>query len=1285
MGLDQELDSTALMEEALAEIERLRAELQQARGTMRVEPIAIIGAGCRFPGGVTDLDSYWRLLVDGVDAISEVPPERWSIDAFYSADPMVPGSITSRWGFLEGIDLFDAEFFGMSPREAWSTDPRQRLLLEVAWEALENAGVASSRSRELDCGVFVGASSEEYAHVFLRAQGRKGINPFFSSGVTTSMVAGRLAHVLGLRGPAMIVDTACSSSLAAAHIACQSLRARECSLAIAGGVNLLLLPEGNISTSRAHLLAPDGRCKAFDVRANGYVRSEGCAVIVLKRLGDAEADHDSILAVIRGSAVNHDGASASLTAPNGRAQEAVIRAALAQAGLAGRDVQAVEAHGTGTALGDPIELRALAAAYGEGRESRPPWSVGAVKGNIGHTEAAAGVAGLLKAALMLHSGRVPPKPHLHEPTPQVDWTLLPLNAQAGVCGAWPKADGPRRAGVSSFGYSGTNAHAILEQAPEMTASGWTPETVVYPLSARHPEALRELARSHLDAVRAADPESLADLARTASEGRAQHRLRLAVTASSAETLASGLDAYARGESAPSLSYGEAAEPPCVAFLFAGQGAQRAGAGRELYELSPVFRRVLDDCVDVARRGLSRPLRDVMFADDRDGDLHRTDYAQPALVALELALAAVWRSWGAAPDMVLGHSLGEIAAAAEAGVFSLEDAMRIAVERGRLMQDIDAPGAMATVMAGPEQTREHLARLSDEVAVAGINAPALTTISGPPAGVADACACLRGAGIATQILSVSHAFHSPMMRPVVGPLSRVFAKVRFSEPRIRLIPSSRAKDVSVASPDYWLEQVLAPVDFAGAIAAAGEFGAKVHLDVGPSPQLGNFGRRARPDSELQWLSSLRQGQGEWAQMQSALAALYVTGAPVDWRGVWAGSGARKTRLPTYPWRRQSYWVAEAPANDTQPGVGAGGPCGARIAQPGSRDMRWEMTYGQGAPRHLLHHRLRDKVVVAGATHIAAILAAGRASFGWAAATIENLTFPQAHVLGPGANARVSRLFRPDGDDGAVAVEVYGATEAATEAWTLHALGRMRGDRYCRGAGPRAADRRPAVDHGRGYLREPRAAGLPADGKFRADRGRVARRRACARRLPTRQFVGGRRGISPASRTHRRLLPALVGCGTGRFHEGGRDPRALPAGTARVSRRSRGRRLARRGGSHGSAAWGRDAGGRARAGPQIARFRSAAAVGGGAGRRRGLGTAPRSPFRAAMEACSESGSDPARRRAPHSRSGRRSARRAVRGAPSPVAGLGATHAAERRWAGSRQSPARHATGCYRLRAV
>ena len=753
------------LKRAYLALERVQARIDELERA-RTEPIAVVGMGCRFPGGADTPDAFWQLLRDGVDAVCEVPRDRWDVDAYYDSEIGAPGKMCTRHGgFLRGrIDEFDPQFFGISPREAESMDPQQRLLLEVSWEALEDGAQVQERLPGSQTGVFIGITAHDYADLYLGLDNLDHIGTHHITGSVLNAAAGRLSYCMGFLGPCMAIDTACSSSLGAVHLACRSLLNDECRRALAGGVNLILSPLSTVALSQGNVLAPDGRCRAFDKAAAGMVRAEGCAVIVLKRLSHALEDGDNILALIRSSAVNQDGPSGGLTVPNGPSQEALIRRALASANLRPAEIDYIEAHGTGTPLGDPIELCALGNVFTEGRGR--PLVVGSVKTNIGHLEACSGIAGLIKVVLSLQHQQIPPHLHLHEPTPHVPWEGLPLVIPTQLM-AWPSGGQPRLAGVSSFGLSGVNAHIVLQEAPP-AGPPWRSECHdgrdrplhLLALSGRTEDALRQLAQ-RFERHLGDHPElAVGDVCFSANVGRLHMNHRLALVAASAVEVRDTLIAFLAGQPAQGLRHRHAGAPPKVAFLFMGQGSQYAGMGRELYDTQPTFRHVVERCDQILRPYLEHPLLDVLYPSPARHDLvDETVYAQPALFALEYALAELWRSWGIQPAIVMGHGIGQYVAACVAGVFRLEDGLKLVAERARLVQSLPRDGAMCAIFADPSRVEEAIRPFSHEVSIAAFNGPRDVVISGRRESVETVAANLATAGVETQPLKVSHAFHS----------------------------------------------------------------------------------------------------------------------------------------------------------------------------------------------------------------------------------------------------------------------------------------------------------------------------------------------------------------------------------------------------------------------------------------------------------------------------------------------------------------------------------------------
>ena len=896
---------------------KLKEQLDRARGIAE-EPIAVIGIGCRLPCA-SNPDAFWDMLKNGREGISEVPPARWLIDEYFDPDPDAPGKMSARvGGFLDAIDGFDPTFFGIAPREAVVMDPQQRLLLEVSWEALENAGVAPSSLMGTRTGVYVGICNADYYQLLLR-RGLSSIDAYQASGNAQSVASGRLSYFLGLQGPCMTIDTACSASLVAIHAACQSLRLDESSLALAGGVNLMCAPETSIALSKSHMLAADGRCKTFDAAADGFSRGEGCGMVVLKRLSEAKRDGDRVLAVVRGSAINQDGRSSGLTVPNGPAQESVVRSALAAAGLDGSDIDYVEAHGTGTSLGDPIEVRALGRVLGEGRDANRPLLIGSVKTNIGHLEAAAGVAGFIKVVLSLHHEAIPRHLNFNDPNPFIEWTNLPV-AVADKTRPWSPSARPRRAGVSSFGFSGTNAHVILEEAPSEVASISSVDRPVHCLtvSAQSTTALSELTRLYADALAPDRALELSDVAHVAGAGRSHLTHRLAIVAADREEARAALATAAQGKASPKIRRGKfiSGQSTEIVFLYTGAGAQYPGMGSELYQTSPVFRDAIDRCDKLLgsdARGLT--LKQVISAtSDRDPPIHNIGWTQPALFAVEYALTTLWGSWGITPAGVIGHSVGEYVAACAAGVFSLEDGLRLIAERGRLMESLPPGGMMAALFAPVEEVEAAVVPLRDRVAIAAINGPESVVISGETGAVETVLDAFARRNVIGQRLFVSLAAHSPLVEPALDQMEALARGVAFSPPTIpiawnltgRPLPNGAAPD-----PVYWRRHMREPVRFADGVKALHEEGFRIFLEVGPHPTLVALAQQSLPQDGALFLTSMRRGKEDWNELVTSLADLHVHGAPVDFAGFDRPYHRRRVALPTYPFDRERCWAPPLP--------------------------------------------------------------------------------------------------------------------------------------------------------------------------------------------------------------------------------------------------------------------------------------------------------------------------------------------------------------------------------------
>ncbi len=1016
------------------------------------EPIAVIGMACRFPGA-DNPEAFWALLRDGADVITEVPPDRWNVDEFYSADPDAPGKTYSRWGgFLKQIDRFDPDFFGISPREAVTMDPQQRLFLEVAWEAMEDAGLIPDRLARTHTGVFAGIGPTEYPPLQLAE--KDAIDAYTLIGNAHSIVANRLSYLLDLHGPSLAVDTACSSSLVAIHLACHSLHSGESNMAFAGAVFLMVSPLLTISLSKARMLARDGRCKTFDARADGYVRGEGCGIVLLKRLSDALVDGDRILALIRGSAVNQDGRSNGLTAPSVLAQQEVLRSALENAGLDPSAISYIEAHGTGTAIGDPIEFDALKAVYGNPRRDELACAIGSVKTNIGHTEPVAGMAGLIKTILALQHRAIPPHLHLENLNPNISLEKTPFFIPIKLH-PWPTGERRRIAAVSSFGLGGTTGHILLEEAPDEEPVSPERERPLHmlTLSAKREEPLQELARLFAKYLEAHPEVALADICHTANIGRTRFSHRLALVGGTSEDMRARLAAAAAGRGAPGAMSGQmkGVTQPKVAWLFTGQGSQHVGMGAQLYDTQPTFRKALDRCEELLRPHVEKPLLEVLYPESGESSLlDETAYTQPALFALEYALAELWRSWGIEPAVVMGHSVGEYVAACVAGVFSLEDGLRLIAERGRLMQGLPRVGTMAAVFSSLKEVGAALGQRGSQVSVAAINGPTEVVISGSYEAIQDVLKELKARGIKARSINVSHAFHSPLMEPILDPFEDVAAKLNYNAPKIDLISNLTGEMVNagqICDAGYWRRHVREPVRFAAGMQRLYEMGCGVLLEVGPQATLLGMGKKCWPDDSGIWLPSLRKGRDDWQQMLGSLQALYVHGVEVDWSGFDRDYRRRKVALPTYPFQRQRYWLETKPARmAVKPGEAtpAAHPLlGVQLQSPLS-EIQFESYLSIDSQPFFSDHRIYGLPVFPATAYMEMALAGASEALGAGRYALQDIFIHEPLILSEDRVQALQLVLKPDGVDG-TKFQIFSLWKNEGQrdgTWKLHAGGRVQ---------------------------------------------------------------------------------------------------------------------------------------------------------------------------------------------------------------------------------------------------
>ncbi len=1018
------------------------------------EPIAIIGMGCRLPGA-PDIRAFWRMLVEGRDGIREVPPRRWNADAFYDPRPSTPGKmITRRGGFVDDLDRFDAYFFGIPPRQAIRTDPQQRMLLEVSWEAMENAGLRLEQLGGAECGVFVGVCSDDY--LTLQKADLAGMDIYTGMGGNRGAAPGRLAYFFGVNGPCLAVDTACSSSLVAVHLAVNSLRAGNCTMAFAGGANAMLHPFTAVVFSQAGMLSADGRCKAFDERADGFVRAEGAAMVLLKPLARALADGDPVWAVIRGSAVNNDGPTSPLMTPSRIGQEMVLRAAYRDAGVPPALVDYVEAHGTGTAVGDPIEMEALAAVLGEGRGEGRICRVGSSKTNVGHLEAGAGVVGLIKAALSLKHRQIPPSLHCRNLNPRIPWDRLALRVQRELV-PWPDTNGrPAMAAVNSFGISGTNAHAVVEEAPreEQLPPAAEGPAQLLALSAQSGESLERSARAYHDLL-VQEPAALRDLCYSAGARRTHHEHRLAVVARTREELSEQLGAYLAGETRRGIASGRKAhEPPRPVFVFSGVGTQWAGMGRALSEQEPVFRETMERCDRVFRKLAGWSVRERMEGPDLD----EVEVMQPAIFSMQVALAALWRSWGVEPAAVVGHSLGEMTAAYVAGALTLEEAALIVRMRSHLMQRANGKGRMAAVELSMEQARAAINGYQDSVDLAALNSPTSSVLSGDTAPLEAIVAELDRRGIFSRFVRAQVAFHSRQVEPFIAELRERLAELRPAPARVPYYSTVTGARMEASSldADYWARNMRQPVLFAPAMERLLEGGYDTFLEVSPHPVLQAPIRQTAMHAGRTALTipSLRRKEDERFALMESMGTLYAAGYPVEWSRLFPGCG-RFVPPPAYPWQRERHWFEEEGQRGgvhrmLELGLGSLSGLIERVSTSPTLGLHWQSAEDPGTHfwevdvdtkqfPYLQDHCLQGTPLVPAAFYVGMALAASIEVFGAGPRTVRDVAILKPVFLGGKESRRLQLVMKAEGA-GAASFQIY-YHDPGERDWAASVTGRV----------------------------------------------------------------------------------------------------------------------------------------------------------------------------------------------------------------------------------------------------
>ncbi len=1043
------------LQKAALAVREMRTKLDRME-RLQTEPIAIVGMGCRFPGGMNTPTAFWEGLCQGIDAITDIPCDRPNVEAYHQSNLHTAGK---RGGFIHNIDEFDGEFFGLSPREITPMDPQQRLLLEVSWEALENAAIAPRTLMGSQTGVFLGISVNEYQETTLDGN-PDDLDVYTATGNALSIAAGRISHYYGFQGPSLVMDTACSSALGAIHLACQSLRKQECNLAVTGGSFLMLSPKSVASMAKMNALSPDGYCKTFDATADGYVRGEGCGLIILKRLSDAEANGDNILAVIRGTAMNQDGRSSGLTVPNGQAQQACIQSALKDGKVDPSQVNYIETHGTGTSLGDPIEAKALTDVFcGNNRET--PLRLGSVKTNIGHLEAAAGVASVIKVVLGLQNKQIPPHLHLKQLNPLLEGLPIEIPTQLTP---WNVKEGEKRmAGVSSFGFSGTNVHLIIEEWNREKGTGNREQGTDYfllPFSAKNSQALNDLVKDYDHFLNNHPDINIEDLCYTASVGRDHFNYRFAAVGKTREELREELTNF------DTLKPNKANKKvPKIAFLFTGQGSQYINMGYGLYHKYSVFRETLNQCNKILNAYLETSLLEVLYERKDQTLLNQTIYTQPALFSLEYALVKLWESWGIEPDIMMGHSVGEYVAACVAGIFSLEDGLKLIAHRGRLMNDLPQNGSMVAIFTTKETIEDILDKFNNNVTIAAVNSPNNVVISGEKEAINGVVNKLENEGIETKSLQVSHPFHSPLMEPMLTEFSKITQEITYQPPQVDIVSNLGEPMENMATADYWCRHVMQGVQFCEGIKSLENQGYQLFLEIGSTPTLTKMGQHCVNNKlDSNWISSLYPKQADDAVILEGLKNLYSQGFEINWHNFYKNQCSQnvidsknienetnitkifnKITLPTYPFQREKYWhnkgnsqEVEGRSINIKPAKNINCPLlDYRIASP-LKAIQFQSIINLDRLPLVKDHCINGTPLVNLVIYLEILAEGIQEVWGQPISEVKNLQIIEALTF-PEQNTYQIQLILNPNDDKTSNFEIFSQPDTSQSNWKLHAKG------------------------------------------------------------------------------------------------------------------------------------------------------------------------------------------------------------------------------------------------------